>query len=338
MSKRLFVAIGVHKATTMPRLDGVLASVKTLSDWAVGQGYDVIRIDDTMDRVTVARIKEELTPVKAATGEPDPKRLLDRSRIVVYFCGHGLHAPQDQYWILSAGPKQPNERISAVGFRDVLTTYGPQQIAFISDACRSAQVVLGLASSVVDAYEGQAGVIQKDNFFSSRDGEESFAVPSRDGTPAYCIFSSILTKALSEPADFEALDGLYLKTGRMIVSSQSLAGYLEKKVRRRRSEPASVKCRSAIPASDQRSTTMLTLVPPFPIFKLRGRPGKQRSRAGAKRPRAIESTGRVRNGAGLISRAYSDSLGRFLRTSSIATSEVPYSCRATLVHRMWKHR
>ena len=99
MSKRLFVAIGVHKATTMPRLDGVLASVKTLSDWAVGQGYDVIRIDDTMDRVTVARIKEELTPVKAATGEPDPKRLLDRSRIVVYFCGHGLHAPQDQYWI-----------------------------------------------------------------------------------------------------------------------------------------------------------------------------------------------------------------------------------------------
>ena len=103
----------------------------------------------------------------------------------------------------------------------MLTTYGPQQIAFISDACRSAQVVLGLASSVVDAYEGQAGVIQKDNFFSSRDGEESFAVPSRDGTPAYCIFSSILTKALSEPADFEALDGLYLKTGRMIVSSQS---------------------------------------------------------------------------------------------------------------------
>jgi hypothetical protein len=112
----------------------------------------------------------------------------------------------------------------------VLTTYGPRQIALISDACRSAQVVHGLASSVVDAYEGQAAVIQKDNFFSSQDGQESFAVPSKNGTPAYCVFSSILTKALSQPADPDALDGLYLKTGRMIVSSQSLAGYLENKV------------------------------------------------------------------------------------------------------------
>src|SRR6516225_1667980 len=105
MSKPLFIAIGVHKAATMPQLDGVLTSVKALSKWAVDQGFELVRIDDETERVTVDRIKDELTPVRG--GDRDTKRLLDRPRIVVYFCGHGLHAPQDQYWILSRGPNQP---------------------------------------------------------------------------------------------------------------------------------------------------------------------------------------------------------------------------------------
>ena len=230
MANALFVAIGVHKAAAMPQLDGVLTSVKTLSKWAEDRGYEVIRIDDERTRVTAARIKEELTPLDAATGDPDPKRLLDRPRIVVYFCGHGLHAAQDQYWVLSAGPNQPNERISAVGFRDMLATYGPKQISIISDACRSALVVQGLASSVVKSYQGQAGVVHKDNFFSSQDGQQSFAVPAKDGTPAYCVFSNVLVRALSEPADPAALDTLYLQTGRMVISGQSLADYLDNKV------------------------------------------------------------------------------------------------------------
>ena len=230
MAKPLLVAIGVHKAATMPVLAGVLESVDALSVWARGAGYELARIDDQNGRVTVARIKSELTPVSAATGDPDPKRLLDRPRIVVYFCGHGLHAPQDQYWILSAGPDQPNERISAVAFREALATYGPRQIALISDACRSAQVVQGLGSSVVDHYQGVATGIQKDNFFSVQDGGASFAVPATQGKPAYCVFSSVLMRALSHPPDPEALDELYLQTGRTIVSSQSLANYLEKKV------------------------------------------------------------------------------------------------------------
>ncbi|MDA9511214.1 hypothetical protein XI09_42505 [Bradyrhizobium sp. CCBAU 11386] len=230
MPSPLFVAIGVHKAATMPQLDGVLTSVDLFSTWAASQGYEVIKIDDANERVTVARIKDELTPISAVTGQVDPKRLLDRPRIIVYFCGHGIHAAQDQYWVLSAGPKQPNERISRIGFRDILATYGPKQIAIFSDACRSPLVVQGLASSVVDAYEGDAKPIQKDNFFSSQDGEQSFAVPSKNGKAAYCIFSNVLIRALSPPEDSEALDQTYLETGRRIVSSQSLADYLESKV------------------------------------------------------------------------------------------------------------
>jgi hypothetical protein len=231
MAKPLFVVIGVHKAAGMPVLEGVLNSLDDLSSWAKRQGYEIVSIEDRATRVTVNRIKEELTPLlDQETGERDLKRLLDRPRIVVYFCGHGLHASGDQYWILSAGPNQPDERISAVGLRDMLAKYGPKQIAVISGACRSAQVVQGLASSVVEANDALAGVVHKDNFFSAQDGEASFAVPANQGIPAHCVFSNVLLRALSEPVDPEALDPLYMETGRRIVSSQSLATYLEKKV------------------------------------------------------------------------------------------------------------
>jgi hypothetical protein len=112
----------------------------------------------------------------------------------------------------------------------MLATYGPKQISIISDACRSGLVVQGLASSVVDAYEGQVAVVQKDRFFSSQDGQQSFAIPAKEGKPAYCVFSSVLMRALSDPPDPEALDVVYLQTGRKIVSSQSLADYLDSKV------------------------------------------------------------------------------------------------------------
>lgn len=134
MEKPLFIAIGVHKANGMQLLEGVLKGIDDLTSWAKNSGYDVIEIDDRAEKVSIGRIRNCLTPDEG--GEPSPPMLLDRPRIVVYFCGHGIHAPADQYWILSAGPNQPGERISAVGFREVLATYGPKQIAFISDACR----------------------------------------------------------------------------------------------------------------------------------------------------------------------------------------------------------
>lgn len=217
--KPLFIAIGVHDATGMGTLDGVLEAVADLTAWANSQNYDVVSFDDSTNKVTVAGIKKRLTMA----------RLLDRPRIIVYFCGHGLHVPQDQYWILSAGPDQPGERISVVGFRDLLATYGPRQIAMISDACRTPHVVRGQGESVVRQHRAAAGPVQKDNFFASQDGTASFAVPSREGKPGYCVFTSVLHNALSTRIP-DALDALYLQVGREIVSSQSLATYLEKYV------------------------------------------------------------------------------------------------------------
>jgi Caspase domain len=225
MEKPLFIAIGVHKAKGMQPLEGVLKGIDDLTFWAQNCGYDVIKIDDRAEKVSIERIRNCLTPIEV--GEPSPAILLDRPRIIVYFCGHGLHAPADQYWILSAGSNQSRERISAVGFRDTLATYGPKQIAFISDACRSALVVKGQGDCVVDAYEAEVSFPQKDKFWSSRDGAASHAIPARNGMPAYCVFSEILYRALSQD-DGDNLDTLYLRAdNRKVVTSQSLAKYLQ---------------------------------------------------------------------------------------------------------------
>jgi len=71
----------------MPLLDGVLTPVKALLKWAVDQGYELVRIDDEIERVTVERIKDELTPIKGHDRESKP--LLDRPRIVIYFAATG---------------------------------------------------------------------------------------------------------------------------------------------------------------------------------------------------------------------------------------------------------
>ncbi|MBY5533810.1 hypothetical protein HFO42_22890 [Rhizobium leguminosarum] len=227
MRKPLLVGIAVHKAKFLDVLPGVLEANEKLCAWAADR-YDVVSIDDRKSAVTIDRIRRELTP-RDEEGDPDPSLLLDRPRIIVYFAGHGFAAWPDQYWILSAGPNQPNERISANSFRDTLASYEPKQIAFISDACRSASAFQGLANAVLDRAEGSYRNPQKDVFYSCQDGKSSYAVPAKDGKPPYLVFSSVLLKALSEP-DGENLDVVLLDLKKRAVTSQSLSTYLEKHV------------------------------------------------------------------------------------------------------------
>lgn len=228
MTSALFIAIGVSKAAGMPTLDGVQKGVDDLSRWADSNGYEVITIDDKQGAVTVDGIRAKLTPPDGQGGTI-PDLLLGRPRIVVYFCGHGLSFWPDQYWVLSAGPRFTRQRISANAFRDTLATYGPRQIAMISDACRTTQHLIGAADPVVDPYAGTSANAEKDRFYSSRDGDASFSMPAKNDTPAYCVFSSVLIKALSSP-DGLNLDRQYLREGRMVVSSRSLSEYLDEHV------------------------------------------------------------------------------------------------------------
>ncbi|AZV18116.1 caspase family protein [Mesorhizobium sp. M7A.F.Ce.TU.012.03.2.1] len=224
MGKPLFVGIAVHKPRYMATLPGVLEANDRICAWAARRNYDVVQIDDRKAPVTVNRIRKLLTPNRE--DEPDPSVLLDRDRIVVYFCGHGISAWPDQYWILSPGPNQSRDRISANAFRDVLASYDPLQIAFISDACRSPGTLSGTGDPVLDRLEGSSRNPQKDIFYSCREGTSSFAMPATGSEPAYLIFSSVLMRALSAP-DGANIDPLLTQLNRQAVTSQSLSDYLE---------------------------------------------------------------------------------------------------------------
>lgn len=227
LNRPLFIAIGVHRAQGLATLPGVIESVNALSAWAA-RDYDVIRIDDRAAGVTIDRIRSTLTPLDIA-GVPDPTLLLDRPRIVVYFAGHGFAAWPDQYWVLSAGPNQSRERISANLFRDTLASYAPEQIAFISDACRTTAPLIGSADAVVDLLPGQIHNPQKDIFYSCQLGQASYAVPGNGGQPPHLVFSSILLDGLSRP-DGANIDHLMLQVNRRTVTSFSLAAYLKQNV------------------------------------------------------------------------------------------------------------
>lgn len=222
MTNPLFIVIAVHKARTLDVLDGVLQSANSIGDWAQRHGYDRIIVTDDSAQpieqrpVTVDRIKA-LLPAKVLLGRP---------RIIVYFCGHGLHAPGDQHWVLSAGPSQ--RRISAVGFRDALETYGTPQLAIFSDACRTPWVEGASVDNVIDNYPSEFEGADKDKFYSTRAGQASYAIPARNGGPAYCVFSRTLMEALDAPEPrTEFLDEAYLAGRRLVLSSQSLARFLK---------------------------------------------------------------------------------------------------------------
>ncbi|PDT50589.1 MULTISPECIES: caspase family protein [Sinorhizobium] len=225
--KPLFIGIAVHKPRQMAQLPGVLEANRAMCQWAEKR-YDVLSIDDANEPVTIRRLREIITP-EDDDGDADPSLLLERPRIVVYFCGHGITAWPDQYWILSKGPDQSAERISANALRDILASYDPRQIALISDACRQAAPLHGAGNGVFDTLAGNYRNPQKDIFYSCRDGANSYAVPSAEGGPAYLVFTSVLLKALTKP-DGTNLDRALLQLNRQAVTSQSLSDYLEENV------------------------------------------------------------------------------------------------------------
>ena len=141
MAKRLFIGIAVQEPEDMAPLPGVWDALKNTAEFikADPSHDDPILITDENkdDPVTIRRIKDAL-----------PENiLLERPRITVYFCGHGAFIDGTEVWYLSHGRKnmQNNgeEQINVMAFRDVLATYGPEQISFFSDACQTLETMSG---------------------------------------------------------------------------------------------------------------------------------------------------------------------------------------------------
>ncbi|MBD1549579.1 hypothetical protein [Roseibium aggregatum] len=220
MAKRLFIGIGVEAPAGMEELPGVHEAIARIAQYADGNdAYDppILFLDKkdplgTREPVTAEAIRAKLTP----------DLLIGRPRITVYFCGHGAFLNGREIWYLSAGKAQWSQRVDVSGFRDMLQSYGPGQIGLFSDACQTAEYGDGGASPVLDYYQGAAGIPKIDIFRATIRGKPAYATQT-DGP----LFSSVIAKALTGTPPDSALDKQYLLNDERVVSSQSLATYVE---------------------------------------------------------------------------------------------------------------
>ena len=220
MNSKLFIGIAVRNAKGLETLPGVWKSVADMKAWAAEAGYDTVVVtDEGREEVTVDRIADA---VKA-----NLQAGLDR--IILYFAGHGFAVTPDQYLILSAGPDVPSQRITRDGFRDMLGSYGPKQISVITDACLVTRKFKGLAASVIDPLQSEAGQPTLDGFFATQEGDRAFAFHATENEPELCVFTWVMHRGLTF-ANLEACDRYLSTADRLVVTSGSLANFLDRDV------------------------------------------------------------------------------------------------------------
>jgi hypothetical protein len=104
---RAAVLVGVARTGGLPELQGVPRAVAAMEAWALGQGMsrdDVLTVvDSDGGSVTSAA-------VFSAVQDLVSRGTLDQ--LVLYFAGHGINNAQNELWLLSGAPENPNEAVN----------------------------------------------------------------------------------------------------------------------------------------------------------------------------------------------------------------------------------
>lgn len=206
------VVIGVGSSGDLPELPGARADARRAAAWAEANGYEVTALVDD-DGATVAA-GSIYAAVQQAVNAGDVDRL------VLFFAGHGVaKGAALDFWLLSAGPENPNESVNVDASLRLARTSGIPHVAVFADACRSAvgQARLGMEGYVVFPDAGLDLDVEVDRFLATRAG---FVARERDATAAveaFGVFTNRLLDALDAPppaAVEPALDG----SGRQVVA------------------------------------------------------------------------------------------------------------------------
>jgi len=190
LAKELCIAIAVAKPDDLDEIPGALPSAQRVVAWASSLGYDTELVSDATEPVTCERLKKVFRNKLGNGGQ---------RRLVVSFAGHGLiRGGADEYWLLSEWRTEATEAVNHLKLRDRLGTYVPEQLAVISDACRSlpndkAKWVDG--NGIVDVKDYVEKPVEVAHLAGTRSAQPSFATPI--GTEeAYCFFTQVLMNAL----------------------------------------------------------------------------------------------------------------------------------------------
>ncbi len=194
--------------------------------WAKARTIDVIKLNDFEGApVSGELIRNSLTK----------ETLVERDRIVVYFCGHGFFVNGEAGWILSGGPNDWTSIIGILKFRDMLGSYGVPNVAIWSDACQSLKNVAGGASPVLPPGPQIRNLPKTDLFFATREGDAAYVV--QDAGTWKPLFSQVIAEALVQtPPPPEAVDDLYKVTRGLIITNQSLGNFVDAEVPKRASK------------------------------------------------------------------------------------------------------
>lgn len=229
VKNRIFVSIGVSKPRGgLEELPGAVTAAKRMAGWAKAQGYETILLhDEDLSEITVELLREKITAViQDITNQTELKRL------VIFFAGHGGSLRVgDQFWLLTNWDTDWNEAIRISSLQRILEYYGPVQVAVIGDACQEYSARFGdvIGSAVLKKVDEEPQRYELDQFLAVGFGKQAFMIKAKGERGAFCLFTEVLLDALEGDGDdscFEKIDG------HKVVTSQSLARYLDNNVTR----------------------------------------------------------------------------------------------------------
>jgi hypothetical protein len=214
------VAIGVSNAQDMRYLPGALNCSKKFFEWAQALGYEATLVTDEEVPVTIDRVRAAFDAIL--------QNAVPIHRLIVYFAGHGMiRELENGLWFLSDW-KKDGLAVAYESMRRRLATFGIEQIAIFSDACRS------LPKSVRDLSLEERAVIplgsrdsepDLDKFVAARDGQQTYSVPGSTEADDICVFSGVLLEGL-----WGRKQNAFSESAPNNVTSSSLGKYLKAEV------------------------------------------------------------------------------------------------------------
>jgi hypothetical protein len=190
------VSIGVDRtgSAELRPLKGAASGAAKFAQWAEKQGYAATLLTDTDEgSVTLNGIKKAVAHIL----RPQTCECL-----IVYFAGHGiLKAPDQELWLLSDAPGDPNAAVDVFSSRWLARNHAVPHVVFISDACRSRPVSAPLSQMIGGAvFPNQATLKRRpavDVFYATLPGDPAMEVPVDEAILRYDgIFTEKLLEAL----------------------------------------------------------------------------------------------------------------------------------------------
>ncbi|HUE78404.1 MAG TPA: caspase family protein [Sphingomicrobium sp.] len=224
MGRKACLAIGISDAPPLDYLPGAVNGAKAMDAWAKKAGYETKLLIDSKKPVGVEDVKKAMQKLLPQGTKTD--------RLILYFAGHGLaRDAAEDLWLLSQWHEE-QEAVAVGGLKRKLERFGIEQIAIISDACRSLPADADTADLTSDNVLGRGPYDPNlpliDMLKASSKFRAAYMIPGATLDDDRCIFTGVIEEALwgHKPSAFSD----HMVGNQRRITSGSLAKYLRSEV------------------------------------------------------------------------------------------------------------